>query len=245
MAGPIAMRYWRQAPEAWEKAGDAGPVSEADLAVDLALRQHLTGARPDYGWLSEESPDSPERLSRDRLFIVDPIDGTRAYLAGEEAFALSLSVVERGRVTAAVVHLPARQETYSAAAGGPARKNGAVLQASARQSLAGAEVLTTKANLAPESWPKGLPEVRRKFRSSLAWRLCLAAEGKADAMLTLRPTWEWDIAAGALIAEAAGCTVTDRRGRALPFNQPDPRSDGIIAAPAALHAEFMAGLGLT
>lgn len=234
--GVIALRYWRRDPKAWEKDAGAGPVSEADLAVDAALQSALLTARPGYGWLSEETPDDAARLSRDRVFVVDPIDGTRAYLAGEEAFALSLAVATAGRVTAAVVHLPARGLTYAAHAGGPATRNGAVIQASARTELPGADVLTTRAALTPEFWRQGVPDLKRSFRASLAWRLCLAAEGKHDAMLTLRDTWEWDSAAGSLIAERAGCVVTDRHGAALRFNQPDPKAPGVIAAPPALHA---------
>lgn len=241
-AGPIALRYWRRDPKAWEKGAGAGPVSEADLAVDAALKSALLAARPGYGWLSEETPDDAARLSQDRVFIVDPIDGTRAFLAGEEAFALSLAVAVGGRVIAAVVHLPARGLTYAAHEGGPATHNGTAIQASTRTELAGADVLTTRAALAPELWPQGVPDLKRSFRASLAWRLCLAAEGRHDAMLTLRDTWEWDSAAGSLIAERAGCTVTDRHGAALRFNQPVPQAPGVIAAPPALHAALRARL---
>lgn len=242
-AGKIALNYWRRAPEAWDKPGGAGPVSEADLAVDRALREELTAARPGYGWLSEETPDDAARLARERVFIVDPIDGTRAFLEGDEAWALSLAVAVGGRITAAAVHLPARRLTYAASLDTAATRNGLPIAASLRQDLKGADLMTNKANLAPAHWPGGLPEVKRSFRSSLAWRLCLAAEARADAMLTLRPTWEWDAAAGSLIAERAGCRISDRQGRALAFNRPAPQTDGVIAAPPALHRALMTALG--
>lgn len=241
-AGRIALRYWRQAPKSWDKEAGAGPVSEADLAVDAALAAQLRAARPGYGWLSEETPDTPERLACETVFILDPIDGTRAFLAGEEAFAVSLAVVVAGAVTAAVVHLPAKGLLYAARADGPATLDGQPIRASTRAGVAGADVLTTRASLQPEEWPGGLPDLKRSFRASLAWRLCLAAEGRHDAMLTLRDTWEWDSAAGSLIAERAGCVVTDRHGAALRFNRADPRSAGVIAAPPALHAGLRAGL---
>lgn len=244
-AGEIALRYWRKDPKAWEKAGGAGPVSVADLAVDAALRQSLGAARPGYGWLSEESPDDPARLAQDPVFVVDPIDGTRAFLAGEEAFALSLAVVRAGVPVAAVVHLPARGASYAAHAGGAARKNGQPIRCNGRTELAGADILTTRAALAPEFWPSGVPVVKRSFRASLAWRFCLVAEGQHDAMLTLRDTWEWDSAAGSLIAARAGCVVTDRHGAALAFNQPAPRAEGVIAAAPALQAALVAALGGT
>src|SRR5690606_37552056 len=128
--------------------------------------------------------------------------------------------------------------------GGPAFCNGREIRASARKDLTVASVMTNRVNLDPAQWPGGIPEVQRVFRSSLAYRLCLAAEGRADAMLTLRKTWEWDAAAGSLIAEAAGCVVTDRHGAALTFNRPVPQSDGVVCAPPDLHSGFMRGLGV-
>lgn len=241
-AGAIALRYWRRDPKSWDKGGDHGPVSEADLAVNAALTERLQAARPGYGWLSEETPDDAARLGQEAVFILDPIDGTRAFLAGEEGFAISVAVVRQGRPVAAVVHLPARQQTYAAHAGGPATCNGAVLACGTRQELRGADVLSNRAALAPEHWPGGVPEVKRSFRTSLAWRMCLVAEGRFDAMLTLRPAWEWDIAAGALIAERAGCRVSDRRGGPLRFNSAPPQADGVVLANPALHAALVAGL---
>ncbi len=241
-AGEIALRYWRKDPKSWDKGGDAGPVSEADLAVNAALEAELRAARPDYGWLSEESPDGAERLAAERVFILDPIDGTRAYLAGEQNFALSLAVAEAGRPVAAVVYLPAKPRLYAATANGPALRDGQPVSCSPRSALAGAEVLSNRAALAPELWPRGVPDVKRNFRASIAYRLCLAAEGRFDAMLTLRPTWEWDIAAGSLIAERAGCIVTDPTGRPIPLNTADPRASGIIAANPALHGALIEAL---
>lgn len=241
-AGEVALRYWRKAPKSWDKGGDAGPVSEADLAVNEALEAHLRRARPGYGWLSEESPDDAARLAAERLFILDPIDGTRAFLEGEENFALSLAVVAGGRPVAGVVYLPAKSRLYAARADGPALRDGAEIACGTRVALEGADVLTNRAALAPEHWPRGVPPLKRSFRSSLAYRLCLAAEGRHDAMLTLRPAWEWDIAAGALIAERAGCTVTDPQGRALALNAEVPRATGIIAANPSLHGALLAAL---
>ncbi len=237
------MRYWRKDPKHWEKAGEQGPVSEADLAVNAALCARLRAARPEYGWLSEETPDDTARLSCASVFILDPIDGTRAFLAREEAFAVSLAIARHGQPVAGVVFLPALDRLYAATANGPATCNGAVITCGSRESLTGADVLTTRASLQPEQWPGGVPEISRSFRPSLAYRLCLIAEGRHDAMLTLRDAWEWDIAAGALIAERAACVVTDRRGRPLRFNMPHPRAEGTIAANAALSAQILQALG--
>lgn len=241
-AGRIALRYWRRDPQVWDKGGEHGPVTEADLAVNDMLKARLLAARPGYGWLSEETPDSADRLAVDTVFIVDPIDGTRAFVAGEETWAHSLAVAHKGRVTAGVVYLPALDRIYTVSEGSPPMKDGQSIAASRRDVLTDANILTTKANMVPEKWPGGVPEITRSFRASLAYRLCLAAEGRFDGMLTLRDAWEWDIAAGSLIAERAGAVVTDRLGAALRFNTPTALSAGVLALPPKLHADAMARL---
>lgn len=238
-AGRIARHWWRKAPQVWDKGGVLGPVTEADLAVDARLRELLLGARPAYGWLSEESEDTPARLDARRTFILDPIDGTRAFIDGQEGFSHSIALVEGGRVVAGVVFLPVRETLYAATADGAATRNGHPIHPSAAQ-IDGARVLTAKVSLDPGLWRGRMPPpVRREFRPSLAWRLCLAAEGRFDAAMTLRPAWEWDVAAGALIAERAGAVVTDRRGGVVGFNSESGAVDGMIAAGPALHAALI------
>lgn len=237
-AGEIAQRYWRQEPEVWEKDHGAGPVSEADLAVNDFLRDHLTGARPNYGWLSEESPDEPSRLDATSCFIVDPIDGTRAFIDGQQGFSHSLAVTTGDRVTAAVVHLPILGLTYAAVPDGPATLNGQPIHVR-EATLQTADILAGRPVMEPGFWRDHQPPpFKRSFRPSLAWRLCLVAEGRFDATLSFRAAWEWDIAAGSLIAERAGARVTNRHGRAMQFNSPEARVDGIVIAAPALHAEL-------
>lgn len=242
-AGVIALRYWRKPHRVWEKGDGAGPVTEADLAVNAMLMAELRAARPQYGWLSEETPDAKDRLQADRVFIIDPIDGTRAFIDGTPDFAHSLAIAERGKVTAAVVFLPAQDRLYSAATDTPATLNGAPIYASARAEIDGATVLSARTNLSPEQWKDNSPPpVRRMFRSSLAWRMCLVAEGEFDAMMTLRPTWEWDVAAGTLIAMQAGACVSDRRGQAPRFNGESARLNGLIVGAPAVHDGLLSRL---
>ncbi|PZQ95422.1 MAG: 3'(2'),5'-bisphosphate nucleotidase CysQ [Cereibacter sphaeroides] len=238
-AGEIALRYWKRKPKFWEKDGGHGPVTEADLAVNEMLVARLRSARPGYGWLSEETEDTAARQENERVFIIDPIDGTRAFLAGENTFAHSLAVAECGRVTAAAVYLPALDRLYTACVQGPAMCDGTEIRASTISGMDGATVLTSQPNLAPQHWPGGVPEVKRSFRASLAYRLCLVAEGRFDGMLMLRDAWEWDIAAGALIAERAGAVVSDRTSAPITFNAARPQSAGVIAAAPGLHAALM------
>ena len=214
-------------------------MTEADLAVNAALRDMLRSARPDYGWLSEEDPDSEMRLATEFQFILDPIDGTRSFIAGEDVFAISLAVVQNGTARAGVVYLPALDRLYTATDHGPALKDGQPIVASKQQGIDGARLLTTAQALQPQHWPGGVPDLKRSFRASLAYRLCLVAEGRHDGMLTLRDAWEWDIAAGSLIAARAGAAVTDRTGQTLRFNQPNPLAPGVLVAAPGLHAALL------
>jgi myo-inositol-1(or 4)-monophosphatase len=239
-AGAIAQGYFRRDPQVQEKPGGAGPVTQADLEIDAMLRRDLLAARPDYGWLSEESPDAPDRLTRRRVFVVDPIDGTRAFIDGQPGFAHALAIVEDGAAVAALVHLPMLGLTYAAVLGQGATLNDAAMRVSERAQVPGARVLAARAPFHPDYWPGGVPDVARDFRPSLAWRMALVAEGAFDAMLTLRPTWHWDCVAGALLVAEAGGQVSDAQGAPLRFNTPDPRAAGVIAGGSALHSGLVA-----
>ncbi|WP_370454184.1 inositol monophosphatase [Tropicimonas sp. IMCC34011] len=241
-AGRIALTHFRGDPQVWEKDDDQGPVTEADLAVDAFLKERLLGGREGYGWLSEETADDEDRLSRSRIFIVDPIDGTRAFMKGETAWSISIAVIEDGAPVAGVVYLPAKETLYSASRGDGATLDGRPIRVSRRDALDGAHVLAAGQALKDDVWSGEVPAMRRHFRTSLAYRMSLVGEGRFDAMMTLRETWEWDIAAGTLIASEAGALVTDRSGRPLSFNTPQRFTDGVVAAPPALHAEALARL---
>ena len=235
-AGEVALSFAHDTARRWDKPGGLGPVTEADLAVNTLLEDRLRGARPGYGWLSEESEDSRDRLDARCLFVIDPIDGTRSFLEGSGSWAHSIAVVEAGAVTAAVVYLPRRDKLYTAARGQGATLNGAAIRVTDRTELGGASMVAARPNYAAGNWRGAVPDVIRVFRPSLAYRLSLVAEGRFDAMLTLRPSWEWDVAAGTLILQEAGARVTDRTAGALRFNNAVPRVNGVIAANPALHA---------
>lgn len=242
-AGDVVAPFWRQSPEHWDKPDSQGPVSEADLAVDNCLRDILLSARPDYGWISEESKDdrAPDP-SRERAFIIDPIDGTRSFLEGARTFAHSLAVAENGRIIAGVVFLPMRDRMYHAALGGGAWRDDTRMTAGARTDMDGADILAARPTLAPGNWHTPTPVPNRHYRASLAYRMCLVAENRFDAMVTLRPTWFWDIAAGTLIAEEAAAEVRATTGQPIDFRRADPRADGIVVANAGLRAQINARL---
>ncbi|WP_223877851.1 inositol monophosphatase family protein [Histidinibacterium aquaticum] len=238
-AGEIARRFHQGAPAVWEKEDAQGPVTEADLAVDAHLKDRLLTARPDYGWLSEESVARTDRTATSAQFIVDPIDGTRAFLEGGRDWSHSIAVARGGQITAAVVYLPLRSATYTAVLGEGAWLNDARLGTSDQTEIERAQVLANAPTMDQRHWHRGAPGFERHFRSSLAYRMCLVALGRFDAMLTLRPTWEWDVAAGSLIVTEAGGTVTDQAGHPLRFNNPIPQHDGVVAAGGAMHRALM------
>ncbi len=241
-AGEIGARYFNTDPEVWDKGDNQGPVTEADLAIDRMLKAELRAARPDYGWLSEETDDDLGRLSAQRVFIIDPIDGTRAFIAGQRSWAHSLAIAEHGKVVAAAVFLPMLERLYAASERQSSQLNGSAISASGASRLAGASVLAAKPNFDDARWKNGCPPVERHFRPSLAYRLCLVAEGRFDAMLTMRDCWEWDIAAGALIVNKAGGVCSDIAGRPLVFNSAKGQTGGCIAAGKNLHGLLQSGI---
>jgi len=239
-AGRIATRYSGRDAQRWDKPDGAGPVTEADLAVNAMLEQRLPSARPGYGWLSEETEDNAHRLDRDRVFIIDPIDGTRSFAEGSRTWAHSLAVAEQGIVTAAVIYLPLRDLLFAAAAEQGATLNDKPIRVTEPRTLSETEILAAKPNLDSNHWrARQAPDFRRAYRPSLAYRMATVAQGRFDAMLTLRPSWEWDIAAGDLIIRDAGGVCTDRLATPLRFNTPQARLNGVIGAGARLHDQLV------
>ncbi len=237
-AGQIALGFSGPNVRRWEKADGAGPVTEADLAVNASLEKTLMGARADYGWLSEETEDDVARLGHEHVFIIDPIDGTRSFVEGGRTWAISIAVARHGEIVAGVIYLPMRNMLYAAALNEGATLNGAPLAVSRRGGLDDARVLGARPNFDAAHWIGGAPPVERHYRPSLAYRLALVAEGRFDAMLTLRKSWEWDLAAGCLLITEAGGTVTDRSGSGLRFNNAEPLLDGIVAGPPDIQREL-------
>ena len=235
-AGELAMRYFRSDPQVWMKAGDS-PVTEGDLAVDRLLHERLSTARPDYGWLSEETADSSERLSAARTFVVDPIDGTRGFIAGSEEWCVSVAVVEAGRPLAGVLDCPARKEIYAARLGGGAVCNGkpiAVREPAGELRVGG-----------PKPLIQGMPEPSRlcftavSYIPSLAYRLAMVARGVIDATFIKANSHDWDLAAADLILAEAGGRVLDRRGE-TPFYARRETRHGTLVAGSGLLLDEMA-----
>jgi len=237
-AGALALSYFRTDLKQWEKTpGD--PVSEADHAVNDLLEQRLRRARSGYGWLSEESADAPERLARNRVWMVDPIDGTRAFLRHRPEFTVAVALVEAGRPVLGAVFNPATDEFFEAEAGRGARLNGAPIRISAQAGLAGARLIAGKRLFERAGWPATPEGTSFASINSIAYRMALVAAGRYDACVSLSAKSDWDIAAGELIVAEAGGRTSTALGQALTYNQATPRHPSVIAAGPALHAELM------
>ena len=233
-AGALALSERERGVRTWSKPGGS-PVTSADMAVDSFLKDRLLGARPDYGWLSEETPDDSARLNRRRVFVVDPIDGTVAFMKDKPWWCIPIAVVEDGQPVAAVIHAPMLNETFVATRGGGARLNEQSISASRTERLDDASILADAKLFQGPEWSEPWPAMRFEKRNAIAYRMALVAAGAFDAAVALSPKWDWDIAAGALIAEEAGAIVTDHHGRPWTFNRPDPRQSSLICAAPALH----------
>ncbi len=228
-AGAIAAARCGTDYKRWEKA-PGNPVCEIDLEVDAFLRERLSALDPEAGWLSEETLDASDRMERKKLWVVDPIDGTRDYLRGGPGWCVSVALVEERTPLIGVLDAPARGEHWSAGRGLGAWRNGERLRVSGRAELAGARVPTDQ-----------LPEVDGDLvavakPNSIALRIALVAAGQADLVATLRWGFEWDIAAAALIAAEAGATVTGALGQPLAFNSASGEAFGVLVATPAIHA---------
>jgi myo-inositol-1(or 4)-monophosphatase len=236
-AGALALSRFRKGVKAWRKA-DGTPVTEADIEVDGVLRKHLTAERPDYGWLSEESAAALEH--EERFWLVDPIDGTAAYMSGNPSWCLSVALIETGIPILGFIHAPAQGRTYSAARGEGARLNGAPITVSGRQRLEGARLIANASALQPQQWQEPLPAVARIKVPSLALRLADVAEGSSDGALALSYKHDWDLAAGDVIVREAGGAVSDLDGAALRYSPRHPLRQGFIAATPGVHAAILA-----
>tara|TARA_R110002020_G_scaffold96186_13_gene230575 strand:- start:2585 stop:3391 length:807 start_codon:yes stop_codon:yes gene_type:complete len=231
LAADIAMAHFRKDPEVWYKNDGRSPVSEADIAIDQLLHRVLLAARPDYGWLSEEREDSDARIVRRRVFIIDPIDGTRAYVSGRPDWCVSIGLVEDGRPVAGVLAAPARGEVWHASAGGGAYRNQvrltaghgedadapmriAVPDAVSRDMLQGAEAGLAKVAGGP----------------SLALRVAAVAQGSLDGVFIRPRASEWDLAAADAMLAETGHVLVDRAGARLVYNHPDPSRGLLLAA---------------
>ena len=237
-AGDIALGFFCKQPKTWEKSPGHW-VSEADLAANAYLETALRGARPDYGWVSEESEGETAPAAGAPYWLVDPIDGTSAFLRGRPEFAVSVALIEGGVPVVAAVCNPATAELFDAWAGGGVRLNGEPARASNRAALEGARLVVSRTEYRDLDWHGKLGALEVEALSSIAYKLALVAAGRFDATATLWAKSTWDIAGGDLLVREAGGRVTDGSGRDFDYGDPARHVSSMIAAGAALHAPLL------
>jgi myo-inositol-1(or 4)-monophosphatase len=238
-AGALALTTFRGELKSWFKGNDGhtSPVSDADLAVDALLRERLSVPEPGIGWLSEETEDRPEQRAGRLVFVVDPIDGTRSYLAGRPDWAISAALVEDGRPVAAALYAPVTDELFTGVIGRGALLNGAPLQARQGAGLDGILIAGPKPlieRLRPDSGFVIAPRI-----GSLALRLARVADGTLDAALAGGNSHDWDLAAADLLVHEAGGALTTFSGAFLTYNRPDPVHGALVAAGPGRHAALI------
>jgi myo-inositol-1(or 4)-monophosphatase len=239
-AGALSLDWLQKGAKTWDKS-PGNPVTEADIAVNNLIAGRLRAARPDYGWLSEETRDNPQDRAQDRIWVVDPIDGTRAFMRGEPYFCISIARLEGARPVVAALFNPMTNEMLAAVEGGGSTLNGEAIQALPTCGLDGCGVIVR-----PEiherlrrhpAWP--VTRILSPMPNSIAYRIALVAAGRWDAAIGLQATNDWDIAAAVLIVAEAGGIATDGEGRPFAFNQAVTSHPGVVAAGAAVHPLLM------
>ncbi|MGI9509746.1 MAG: inositol monophosphatase family protein [Geminicoccaceae bacterium] len=228
-AGEIARHYFRGDAETWYK-GPGQIVTEADIAVDRQLHDRLIGSRPGDGWLSEERDDDGSRGQCRRVWIVDPIDGTRSFAEGVGEFTISVALVIGGEPAVASVLNPITSEHFEATLGQGATLNGVPLSPNARETVAGASLLASSGEMKKRRWRDNMPDAAFTTIGSLAYKLALVAAGRYDGLVSLRSCHDWDIAAAALIISESGAQLGDGAGRSIKLNQSLTSHGGLVAA---------------
>ncbi|MGQ0814613.1 MAG: 3'(2'),5'-bisphosphate nucleotidase CysQ [Gemmatimonadota bacterium] len=234
-AGGVVMKWFRTVLEVTMKSPDQ-PVTHADIAADTLLTQILRADRPAYGWLSEETADTADRLGCEYVWMVDPIDGTRSFIAGRAEFSISIGLARNGRPVLGTVYNPATDELFTALEG-----HGAYLGTRRLEVAAGRprEVMVVSRSEIKRGHFDPFAAFDVRPLGSTAYKLCKVATGEVDAFLSRGPKGEWDLCGGDLIVREAGGVVTDLQGRQLQYNQPVPHITGVVAARAAVHTAIL------
>ena len=236
-AGALALDKFGSPIRKWTKGGNS-PVCEADIEIDLLLRDELMRETPRYGWLSEESSDDARRLAVRRVWIVDPIDGTRGFIDGEPDWTISAALVEDGRPAVAALFAPVSDELFLATKGQGASHNGLAIRSDPGDRLDGARLAGPKRRL--ERFAAIVPGITMVPKiHSLALRLARVAAGTLDAAFAGPNSHDWDLAAADLLVHEAGGVLTSLAGDTPVYNRPDPVHGALIAAGAARHATIM------
>ncbi len=234
-AGAAVLKFFRKRFDVRDKGND-NPVTPADLEADRILKARLLGSRPEYGWLSEETADSAERLGKRRVWVVDPIDGTKEFIRGVPEFAISVGLVDAGKPVLGVVYNPATDEMFWAEKNGGAYKDGIPIRVSETRSLEDATLEASRTEFDRGRFdPIRKSVLRIDPIGSIAYKLARVASGQVDIVFSYTPKSEWDICGAAAIIEEGGGRISLPSGEPIRFNQATTQVPGVAATNGALH----------
>jgi myo-inositol-1(or 4)-monophosphatase len=240
-AGTLARKAFGTPVRTWVKEHDS-PVSEVDIAVNLLLKERLAAIVPEAAWLSEESEDDPARLDAPLVWIVDPIDGTRAFINGLPDWTVSVALVEAGRPVVAALYAPVTGEFFRAAAGTGATRNGTPIAATPGSTLAGTRMAGPKRVLDHIAAVAPALTIPPRIHS-LALRLARVADGTLDAAFASSTSRDWDLAAADLLVHEAHGALTTLGGAPLAYNRTSTVHDTLVAAGLVRHQTLTGLLG--
>lgn len=237
-AGKIALKWFKNDPENWEKE-DGSLISKVDIEINNLLGRILKKSNPNFGWLSEESEDDKSRLEKEITFVVDPLDGTKAFLEGKKEFSISIALVKNGEPISGIVYSPSTKEIFESEKNKGSWKNKKRIYISKFNELNGCKMVAFKPMFSHPSWKSPWPKMSIENRNSVAYRMALVASGEFDAMMALNSKNDWDIAAGDLLITEAGGYVSQHNAKKLKYNNVSTKKPSVIGSNKKIYDEII------
>ena len=237
-AGKLALKWFKKDPEQWKKE-DGSLVSKADIEINDLLNKLLKNKNPEFGWLSEENEDDKSRLNKKITFVVDPLDGTKAFLEGKKEFSISVAIVKNGLPISGIVFSPSTGEMFEAEKNKGSWKNNKKVIISNYNRLEKCKMIAFKPMFSHPAWKEPWPKMDVENRNSIAYRMALVASGQYDAMMALNSKNDWDIAAGDLLISEAGGIVTLHTNKKIIYNIENTKKPSVIGTNKAIHEKII------
>ena len=237
-AGKLALKWFKKDPEQWEK-DDGSLVSKADIEINDLLNKLLKNKNPEFGWLSEENEDDKSRLNKKITFVVDPLDGTKAFLEGKREFSISIAIVKNGLPISGIIFSPSTGEMFEAEKNKGSWKNNKKIVISKYKKLEKCKMIAFKPMFSHPAWKKPWPKMNVENRNSIAYRMALVASGQYDAMMALNSKNDWDIAAGDLLISESGGIVTLHNNKKIIYNTENIKKPSVIGTNKFIHEKII------
>ena len=237
-AGKLALKWFKKDPEQWKK-DDGSLVSKADIEINDLLNKLLKNKNPEFGWLSEENEDDRSRLNKKIIFVVDPLDGTKAFLEGKKEFSISVAIVKNGLPISGIVFSPSTGEMFEAEKNKGSWKNNKKVIISNYNRLEKCKMIAFKPMFSHPAWKEPWPKMDVENRNSIAYRMALVASGQYDAMMALNSKNDWDIAAGDLLISESGGIVTLHTNKKIIYNTENTKKPSVIGTNKPIHEKII------